>query len=83
MNQTNRRNRSSRIVTPLRWVSSVETWMIERGMSGAITDSWRGALPFLPVTKYADRYAAATLLESFRSRRSVKPKPYCGANRSR
>ena len=69
MNQTKRRKRSSRIVTPLLCVKEVDTWMIERGMSGAITDSCSDSLPFLPVTKYADRYAAAALVDSFRSRR--------------
>jgi hypothetical protein len=49
--------------------------MIERGMSGAITDSRSDSLPFLPVTKYADRYAAAALVDSFRSRRYVNPNP--------
>ncbi len=57
--------------------------MIERGMSGAITDSCSDSLPFLPVTKYADRYAAAALDESLRRRRSVNPKRYCAANRSK
>lgn len=37
--QTNRLNLSSRIVTPVRAVSSLETWMIDRGIAGDMTDS--------------------------------------------
>jgi len=51
MNQMKRRNRSSRIVTPVCCVSSVETWMIDRGMSGAVTESCNATFLVLPATK--------------------------------
>ena len=47
----NRLRRKAHIVTPEDLVSSAETWMMERGMWRARTDSSRLSLPFFPLTK--------------------------------